>query len=117
MNNEILWIFQILLAIWFVFGSYKKLSKPIKKNFNKEQSSSEEVPVPIIILGILEFIGAIGILISPFFYPILTAITAICFSIVMFGASIVHIKNKSYKILPIIILALILSLLVAYYRF
>lgn len=117
MNNVQLWIFQILLAIWFAFGAYKKLSAPVKKIWNREPDAFKGYPVPILILGLLEFLGAIGILASPFVYPPLTVITAICFSIVMIGATFVHIKHKRYKFMPVIILAFVLSLLVAYYRF
>jgi prepilin signal peptidase PulO-like enzyme (type II secretory pathway) len=35
----------------------------------------------------------------------------------MIGATFVHIKHKRYKFMPVIILAFVLSLLVAYYRF
>ncbi|NML37730.1 hypothetical protein HHL17_11045 [Chitinophaga sp. G-6-1-13] len=118
MNNVTLWIFQVLLAIWFGFGSYKKLSTPVENILNNKALPFGGNPAPIIILGFLEFLGAIGIIVPQAFnfcMP-LTYVTAVCFSLVMLGAFFVHIKNKTYKMLPLIILAFVLSLLVAYYR-
>lgn len=119
MNNGMLWVIQILLAIWFGFGAYKKLTTPVEKMITNKSLPFGGNPVPIIILGFLEFLGTIGIIVPQAlnFCTSLTVFTAVCFSLVMLGAVFVHVKNKTYKILPLIIIVLILSLIVAYYRF
>lgn len=119
MNNGMLWAMQILLAIWFGFGAYKKLTTPVEKMITNKSLPFGGNPVPIIILGFLELLGAVGIIVPQAlnFCTSLTTLTAVCFSLVMLGAIFVHVKNKTYKILPVIVLALILSVTVAYYRF
>lgn len=119
MNNLTLWIFQILLAIWFGYGAYRKLSTPVEKMINNKALPFGGNPVPIIILGFLEALGARGILVPQALSicPSLTAVTAMCFCLVMFGATIFHIKRKTYKPLPVILSALVLSFVVACYRF
>lgn len=104
--NTIIWFFQALLAAWFIMPVYKKLS-------------SKGLPFPIRLLGILELFGLIGIILPELIHvlPILTPVTAVCFAVIMIGAFFVHFKKKEYKILPLIVLAFILSIIVAYFRF
>ena len=48
---------------------------------------------------------------------VLTPIAAVCFAIVMVGAVVVHAQKHEYKVLPVLGVAIVLSLVVAYYRF
>lgn len=104
--NFLIWILQALLAIWFVMPSYMKLS-------------ADALPMPLRVLGSLELLGIIGIILPQWlnFLPILTPITAVCFAIVMVGAFGLHFRKKEYTLLPGIFIALVLSVIVAYYRF
>lgn len=70
------------------------------------------------ILGMLEILGAIGIIVPALIniYPALTGVAAVCMGLVLVGAVIIHVKQKEYKILPVIILLLILAATVAYVR-
>lgn len=104
--NFLIWILQGLLALWFVMPAYMKLT-------------ADGLPTPFRMLGVLELLGIIGIILPLWFnfLPVLTPITAVCFVIVMIGAFGVHFKKKEYKMLPGIFMALVLSVVVAYYRF
>lgn len=119
MGNKVIWIFQILLALWFAIPAYLKLTEPKKKMIEKKQLPPDGNPIPIRALGLLELLGIIGIIV-PYLtgtLTILTPITAVCFGIVMIGAFIVHANKHEYKVLPLIVLALALSLVVAWFRF
>ena len=117
--NLLIWIFQVLLGLWFVQPAFMKLATTKEKMIAQKNLPPDVNLVPIRILGVLEMLGIIGIIVPQLtgVSPVLTAITAICFALVMTGAFFVHLKKKEYKILPLISLAFILSVVVAYYRF
>lgn len=117
--NTVIWIFQIVLAAWFAMPAYRKLTTPKEKMIEEKQLPPDKNPAPIRILGFLEALGIIGIILPQLLdiRPILTPVTAVCFSVVMAGAFLVHLKKAEYKVLPIIALAFIMSVIVAYYRF
>jgi DoxX-like family len=112
--NTAIWIMQGVLAAYFLMPAVMKLTTSKQKLIDKK-----EPVLQIRILGFLELLGVIGIII-PYLtgiLPILTPLAAIGFIVVMVGAFVVHYKKKEYKILPLLVLAFILSLVVAYYRF
>lgn len=119
MSNIVIWGFQILLALWFATPAYMKLTTPTEKMIEAKQLPPDGNPVPVRILGFLELLGIIGIILPRLtgIAPILTPITAVCFAVVMLGAFAVHFNKQDYKILPLIIIAFILSVVVAWFRF
>jgi|GEM_PF-538040 len=119
MSNKVIWIFQILLALWFTMPAYLKLTTPKEKMIENKQLPPDGNPIPIRVLGFLELLGIIGIIVPRLTgtLTILTPITAVCFAIVMVGAFVVHINKQEYKVLPLIALAFVLSLVVAWFRF
>lgn len=119
MSNIVIWGFQILLALWFTTPAYMKLTTPTEKMIEAKQLPPDGNPVPVRILGFLELLGIIGIILPRLtgIAPILTPITAVCFAVVMLGAFAVHFNKQDYKILPLIIIAFILSVVVAWFRF
>ena len=117
--NIALWIMQGLLAVFFMMPGTMKLITSDEKMRERMKAGPEKSLLGTRILGFLEVLGAIGIIV-PYWtgiLPILTPLTAVCFAIVMVGAIIVHAQKHEYKILPVLGVALILSLVVAYYRF
>lgn len=119
MSNLIVWIFQILLALWFIMPAFLKLTTSTEKMILKKQLPADGNPIPIRVLGFLELLGIIGIIVPQLIgrFPILTPITALCFSIIMVGAFVVHFKKQEYKVLPLVMIAFILCLVVAWFRF
>jgi len=117
--NIAVWIMQGILAAWFLMPATMKLISPKEKMIEKRQLKPNDSVMPVRILGLLELLGVIGIIIPSLkgILPILTPLAAIGFSVVMAGAFVVHYNRKEYKILPLLVLAFILSLVVAYYRF
>ena len=117
--NIALWIIQGLLAAFFIMPGAMKLLTPGEKLREKMQAGPEKSLVGTRILGLLEILGAIGIIV-PYWtgiLPVLTPLAAVGFAIVMVGACVVHYQKHDYKILPVLSVAFILSLVVAYYRF
>lgn len=119
MDYKIIWVFQILLALWFMMPAYMKLTISKEKMIAAKQLPPDGNPVPIRVLGFLELLGIVGIIVPRLtgLLPVLTPITAACFAIVMIGAFIIHFNKHEYKVLPMIVIAFILSLIVAWFRF
>lgn len=119
MGTKLIWVFQILLALWFILPGYMKLTIPKEKMIENKQLPPDGNPIPIRVLGFLELLGVIGIVVPRLTgtLTILTPITAVCFGIVMVGAFVVHVNKHEYKVLPLIGLAFVLSVIVAWFRF
>lgn len=119
MSNKVIWGFQILLALWFAMPAFMKLTTPKEKMIEAKQLQPDGNPILIRILGFLELLGIFGIILPRLtgIAPILTPITAVCFAVVMIGAFVVHFNKHEFKILPMITLAFILSVVVAWFRF
>jgi len=119
MNNTLLWVFQILLAGWFLVPGLVKLFMPVTKLVKNRQLEEGRSPLPIRILGFLELMGVIGITVPQRtgILPVLTPITAVFFAIVMAGAFRLHNRKREYKPLPLISIAFVLALLVGWFRF
>lgn len=119
MTDVLMWIFQIFLALWFLKPALMKLTTPEKKWIESGQLRPDGNVLPLRSLGFLEALGIIGIIVPRLtgVLPILTPVTAVCFAIVMTGAFWVHYKKHDYKILPVIAVAFVLSVSVAWFRF
>jgi hypothetical protein len=117
--NTALWIMQGVLAALFIIPGIMKLITPGEKLREKMKAAPEKSLLPTRLLGLLEVLGVIGIIV-PYYtgiFPVLTPITALCFAVVMVGAVVVHAQKHEYKTLPVLGVAFVLSLVVAYYRF
>ena len=70
-------------------------------------------------LGVSELLGVLAMIVPIWLkeLQLLTALAAVGFSIVMIGALVVHYKKREYKKLPILIIALVLSVLVSISKF
>lgn len=117
--NTILWIMQILLTAMFAMAGYGKITNSKEQHISDGHIKEDNSVIPIRILGVLEWIGCIGIIIPwvTNIYPLLTPIAACCFGLVIIAGTAVHTLKKEYKMLPMLITILIISFLVAYFRF
>ena len=98
--NTLLWIFQSLLCLVFLYSGIMKSTKTNRQLVQMGQTGVEGLPNGFIhFIGVMEIIGAIGIILPWLLHvhPILTPIAAICFSIIMVCAGIIHIRRKEYK--------------------
>ncbi|RQO30984.1 DoxX family protein [Taibaiella sp. KBW10] len=117
--NTILWIIQVILAVFFLMPGVGKISNSKQKHIADGHLKPNASVNPIRILGILELLGCIGIVLPWFsgIYPVLTPITALCFCGIMIAGMVIHIQKKEYKMLPMLFSVFVLSAMVAYYRF
>ncbi len=117
--NTALWVMQGILSAFFLMTGFGKVSSSKQQHVENGHIKPGSPVAPIWILGGLEILGCVGI-IAPWLTgiaPILTPITAICFCLVMLGALVVHFQKKEYKFLLLPAVVIVLSLVVAYYRF
>lgn len=101
-----LWVINIILAIIFLFAGGMKMGRSKASMLKAGMTWVNDVSAPNIkLLGIAEVAGALG-LILPYavdIVPILTPIASVCLAVVMFGAVILHIRNKEEWLMPLII--------------
>ena len=117
--NITIWIFQVYLAYFFLQPALMKYKAPKEKLVQMGLIAANSSPTPIRILAILEFLGTIGIILPWLLHilPILTPIAAVGFAMVMAGAIIFNLKKKSYKSILKLSITLVLSIIVALFRF
>jgi uncharacterized membrane protein YphA (DoxX/SURF4 family) len=117
--NIILWILQSLLAVMFIMAGFGKINSTKQQHIADGHIKSGDSVIPIRILGVLEWLGCIGILVPRLtnIFPILTPIAACCFCLIMTAGIVVHTQKKEYKMLPLLTAILTISFVVAYFRF
>ncbi len=118
--NTFLWIAQGLLSVAFLYSGINKAFLPKDKVIAKGQTGVVNVPpAGVKLIGASELLGSIGIILPWWFkiFPIITPVTAVCFAMIMMLAAPIHYKlNEPRNVLTNIFL-LLLSLIVAWFRF
>lgn len=117
--NTILWVIQAILAAIFIMPGWGKISSSKQQHIADGHIKPEASIVPIRILGILEWLGCIGI-IMPWLtgiIPVLAPIAAVCFCLIMIAGVVNHTLKKEYTMLPMLTAILVLAAVVAYFRF
>lgn len=116
--NIVLWIVQGLLAVAFLMAGGMKLMQPKEKLAEKMAWVEDFSQNTIRGIGILEILGAIG-LILPWaltIFPILTGLAAIGLVLTMLGAARTHLRRgETQMLVPNAVLGL-LAAFVAYGR-
>ena len=115
-----LWIAQSILALGFLYSGFCKAFLGKEKVLSLGQTGVRDISTSgMHLIGILELLGVVGILLPWYLNiaPILTPITAVCFAIIMILAAGVHYRLSEPKNVRNNILLLLLSLVVAYFRF
>jgi uncharacterized membrane protein YphA (DoxX/SURF4 family) len=103
-----LWVVQVLLAAAFVVSGAMKLSQP-KEKLVKNMAWVEDFSQGAVrIIGVLEVLGAIGIL------PWLTPLAALGLVLTMIGAALTHLRRSEYSVITVSAVLLILAAFVAY---
>ncbi|MEZ4590518.1 MAG: DoxX family protein [Chloroflexota bacterium] len=99
--NIALWIVQGLLAIAFLMAGGMKMAQPKEKLAQNMAWVEDFSPNTIRIIGLLEVLGAIG-LILPWaltILPELTGIAAVGLVLTMIGAAITHVRRGETQML------------------
>lgn len=116
--NTALWIIQALLAIFFIMPGLGKIRKSKEEHIKDGHLKASDSIIPIRILGILELLGCIGIILPWLtgICSVLTPVAAICFAIIMASGLMLHTIKRDFKMLSLLLIVLVLSAVVAYFR-
>lgn len=113
-RNRALWIAQVLLAVFFLFVGFMKLTAPAEMLVT-------QFPLPVAFIrfiGLCEMLGALG-LVLPLalrIRPELTSLAAAGLTIIMIGATVVDFA-AGYGVVSLMPLALgVLAAVIAYNR-
>ena len=114
-----LWVIQVLLSAFFILPGYGKICNNKQKHIADGHIKSEASIIPIRILGILEWLGCIGIIVPWLtgIIPVLTPIAAGGFCLIMVAGMVSHALKREYKMLPLLTIILTLAATVMYFRF
>lgn len=117
--NATLWVIQCLLAAIFIIPGFGKITGSKQQHIADGHINSDASVIPIRILGVLEWLGCIGIIVPWLIgvLPVLTPVAAVGFFLIMAAGIINHILKKEYKMLPMLAVILVLAVAVAYFRF
>lgn len=117
--NTPIWIIQGLLAAFFLVPAFTKLLLSKEKLIEKKVLEEGQPLIAPRLIGLFELLGSIGIIVPWLtnIFPILTPLSAVGFALIMLGATGVHYKKKEYKMIPLLLIVMMLSLVVAWYRF
>ena len=117
--NVVLWIFQVLLALLFLFAGGTKLV--MSAEALSQSASPNDVMLPVTFLrfiGVCEFLGGLG-LVLPGLLKIkqfLTPLAALGLAIVMVGAVVFTIINGAFPVAFVNLVIVLLLLFIAYAR-
>ncbi|HYR87770.1 MAG TPA: DoxX family protein [Terriglobia bacterium] len=114
MVNRVLWIFQGLLALLFLFAGGVKLILPIEE-------MTQQIPLPGLFLrfiGVCEVLGALGLILPGLLRirPWLTSLAAAGLVIIMIGAIVVNLVTGQGVLALIPLVVGILLAFIAYGR-
>lgn len=98
--NTIIWIFQSIIAVIFLYSGVHKAYFDEKTLVQKGQTGVEGLPPGLIkFIGISEIIGAVGLILPQLLnlYPILSPIAALCLGLIMIPAAVIHYRRDEWK--------------------
>lgn len=116
--NIALWAIQSLLALAFAGAGFMKATQPLEtlKARMKWIELFASTPILVRVVGILEIVGAIGLILpaATGILPWLTPVAALCLVLTMIFAILIHIRlhegNQTMVPLVLLLLALFIAL-------
>ena len=117
--NIVLWIVQILLALAFLMAGTMKATQPAAKLAGRMKWVSSVRPQTVHLIGILEILGAIGLILPAVtgILPWLTPVAGICLVLTMIGAMILHTRRGEFPNLGTNVVLLLLAAFIVIGRF
>jgi hypothetical protein len=114
----VLWVLQALLAATLIWAAFAKLFQPIEQLKTMWPWTGEISPGLVKLTGIVDLLGALGLLLPALFRykPVLTPIAAIGIVLLMISASVFHISRGEASQIGFNIVFGLLAALVAYGR-
>jgi hypothetical protein len=119
--NTWLWILAGFLAAIFVGTGLLRLTTPRERLVEAGMGwAGDFSPGQIRLIGIAELLGAIALVVPPLVgvVPVLAPVAAVCLTVLMAGATAVHIRRREFLPDALLALALVaMCVVVAAYRF
>lgn len=117
--NTALWIVQGILALMFLMAGAMKMMQPKEKMAEKMAWVEDFSQNTIRGIGLLEVLGAIGLILPPVtgILPWLTPVAAVGLVLTMIGAAMTHQKRGETRMIGNNVMLLVLAAFVAYGRF
>lgn len=117
--NIVIWIMQIAIAGMFAMAGGKKTFASKQTLVDQMHFDPGKPLLPVRVLGMVELLAVAGLIlpVALGIMPSLTAWAAIGTGLVMVGAIVVHYKRNEMKVMPLVVGLLIMSVVVAVYRF
>ena len=112
-----IWILKAVISLIFIFVGINKLILPKAKLLDKGMKGLINLDEKQIkTAGVLEVLGAIGVVLPSAlnYYPVLSAISALCLGLTMIVAGLINFKLKLSIIPNIVILAI--CIFIAYWE-
>lgn len=114
-----LWIVQILLALFYGFAGFTKLTTPPAELVSMGMAYAGDVPAALLLfVGTAEILGALGLLLQGLtkIKPILTPLAAVGLSVIQVLAMGLHMMRGELSVLPMNTVLLALSVFVVWGR-
>jgi hypothetical protein len=113
-----LWIFQVLLALAFLFSGGMKLLVPYQTAVSKSDVLADYSPRDVKIIGLVEVLGAVGVILPSVtgILPWLAPLAAVGLMLTMFGAASANFRHGHYSHIILNVVLLALALAVVYGR-
>ncbi|MBX7214806.1 MAG: DoxX family protein [Thermoflexales bacterium] len=113
------WAVAIVLAVLFVLTGAAKIVLPREKLAKTMVWTKDMSSGAVKAIGLLEVLGAAGLILPALtgILPVLSGLAAVGLALVMVGAIVTNVRYAEYRIIPVNLILLGLSLAVAGARF
>ncbi|MEU1628560.1 DoxX family protein [Streptomyces sp. NPDC020096] len=118
--NITLWIIASVLAVAFFGAGLMKIAQPREKLAASGMAwAGDFSPGAVKAIGAAEVLGALGLILPAALNiaPVLVAWAATGLAVVMLGAAAVHARRKENQTIPVNVVLLVLTAVVAWGRF
>jgi uncharacterized membrane protein len=117
--NVVLWIVAAVLAAFFAMAGLTKLIRS-KEALAPTMPWVEDFPTGVVkAIGALEVLGAIGLILPAVLdvAPVLVPLAALGLALIMAGAVVTHLRRHEAQVIPVNLVLLLLTVVVAWGRF
>lgn len=117
--NTLLWILQVVLALFFAMAGVTKLSQPKDKLHERLPWVEDFSAGTVKFIGAVELLGAIGLMLPAVtgIAVVLTPLAAAGLALTMALAAVVHVRRGEAQALAINLPVLLVAAFVAWQRF
>jgi uncharacterized membrane protein YphA (DoxX/SURF4 family) len=108
MMDVVLWVLQVLLALFFLMAGAMKVSQPRAKLAARMAWVSDFTDGQVKLIGVLELLGAVGLLLPALtgILPWLTPLAAVGLALTMAGAALTHMRRGEYPMIAVNVVVL-----------